>query len=761
MYAQKVTGPFISKPVFFDLSPPLSSLLAPLSVKKEQHKTERAEKEIWNYFQRKLKQNHSKKNQDNPFRQAFFGKIKPDSALINFEGTPNVDMAIPPDTYGDVGPDTYFHMVNLSFTIFNKSGNIILGPTNSGTIWNGLPYSWNNGDGIVLYDDQADRWFISALCLPSFPSPPYFMMIAVSQTSDPTGAWYRWEYQFDNIPDYPKFGVWRDAYFMSFNRFISPNSFDGIAAVAFDRTAMLAGDPSPAMVMFKFVHNTTVFSILPADCDGPFPLTGTPGYFTYLDATFIGLYEFHTDWTNPAAATFGNLNKISIGTYNPNVLGIRQKGSNVKLDPISDRLMCRLQFRRFPDHQSMVVNHTIRVGDNQAGIRWYELRRITGNWALYQQSTYAPDSNSRWMGSMAMDSAGNIALGFSVSGTNLYPSVRYTGRMKNDPPGQMTLAEQSIIEGGGAQTHPASTYARWGDYSSMTVDPSNPSIFWYTQQYYPVTADFDWHTRIGSFTFADILTVNAIAAHPNVCPGQTDQLDVEVSGGTGNYIFSWTSIPEGFISTLKNPLVSPEFPTKYIVIVSSGNQSRTDTLQVGIIPSPVVFAGDDTICCRHITEIPLKGIAENYISLKWTTAGDGTFDDPFALYTFYIPGSKDRSDSIIGLELTVYPQPPCPVVSDHKLIRMDTCASIPPIVPGNNSLYIYPNPSREKFYISLPQDALLLEVSDLLGRIILSADLSSYREKEIILNLSDKPSGMYPVRIILKDRIISDKLIIQ
>jgi hypothetical protein len=236
---------------------------------------------------------------------------------------------------------------------------------------------------------------------------------------------------------------------------------------------------------------------------------------------------------------------------------------------------------------------------------------------------------------------------------------------------------------------------------------------------------------------------------------------VEVSGGTGNYIFSWTSIPEGFISTLKNPLVSPEFPTKYIVIVSSGNQSRTDTLQVGIIPSPVVFAGDDTICCRHITEIPLKGIAENYISLKWTTAGDGTFDDPFALYTFYIPGSKDRSDSIIGLELTVYPQPPCPVVSDHKLIRMDTCASIPPIVPGNNSLYIYPNPSREKFYISLPQDALLLEVSDLLGRIILSADLSSYREKEIILNLSDKPSGMYPVRIILKDRIISDKLIIQ
>jgi len=760
IYAQKVTGPFVSKPVYFDLTPSLSSLTAPLSVQKDQRKTEKAKKEIWNYFQRNLKHNRSKKNQDDPFRQAYFGKIKPDSVLNNFEGTPNVNSAIPPDTYGDVGHDYYFHMVNLSFTIFNKSGNIILGPTNSGTIWNGLPYSSNNGDGIVLYDDQADRWFISALCLPSFPSSPYFVMIAVSQTSDPTGAWYRWEYQFDNIPDYPKFGVWRDAYFMSFNRFLSPSHFDGIAAVAFDRTAMLAGAPSPAMVMFK-IFNTTVFSILPADCDGPFPVAGTPGYFVHLGSNFLGIYQFHTDWINPADDTFGNLKKINIGTYNSNVPGISQKGSTVKLDPIPDRLMCRLQFRRFPDHQSMVVNHTVGGENSLAGIRWYELKRTTDDWSIYQQSTYAPDSNSRWMGSMAMDSAGNIALGFSVSGTDLYPSIRYTGRMKNDPPGQMTIAEQSIIEGGGAQTHPASSFARWGDYSSMTVDPLNPSIFWYTQQYYPVTADYDWHTRVGSFTFSDILTVNAVAASPNICPGQTDQLDVGVSGGTGNYTFSWTSIPEGFTSTMKNPLVSPEFPTRYIVIVSSGNQSRTDSLQVGIIPSPLVFAGEDTTCCRHIAGIPLNGIAENYISLKWVTDGDGTFDDPFTLYTTYFPGPKDRSDSIIDLELIVYPQPPCPVVSDHKLIRLDTCAGIFPIVPGNNSLYIYPNPSREKFYISFPPDALLIEVSDLLGRIILSADLSSYREKEFILSLSNKPTGIYPVRIILKDRIISNKLILQ
>ena len=755
--AQKVTGPFITKPVYFDISPPLSSLTAPLTDRKEKRKVERVEKEIWNYFRRNLKHNRLKKNSVDPFRQDYFGKIKPET-LMNFEGTPNADVAIPPDTYGDVGPNHYFHMVNLSFTIFNKSGNIILGPLNSGTIWSGLPYSQNTGDGIVLYDDQADRWFISALCMPSFPSPPYFVMMAVSQTSDPAGSWYRWEFPFEDIPDYPKFGIWRDAYFMSCNRFKGQTNFDGIGAAAFDRSAMLAGDSLPTMVMFEIVQNPDIFSILPADCDGPFPSAGTPGYFIHIGSDFLGIYEFLTNWTNPATSTFGNLNKLTIGSYNSNLQGIPQKGSAVKLDPISDRLMCRLQVRKFSDHLSMVVNHTVRIGD-RAGIRWYELRRSTGNWSLYQQSTYAPDSNYRWMGSMAMDSAGNIALGFSVSGSDLYPSIRFTGRMKNDPPGQMTIAEQSIIEGGGAQTHPASYYSRWGDYSSMTADPADPSVFWYTQQYYPETADIEWHTRIASFSFANILDLNVTADYSNICPGQSDQLDVEVSGGTGSYTYSWTSIPEGFISDLKNPLVAPEITTKYIVAVSSGNQVKTGTTQVDITPFPSVFAGDDTICCRHIAEIPLTGSAENYISLQWITAGDGTFADPNALYTNYIPGLNDRNDSIIDLELIVYPQPPCPVVSDHKLIRMDTCSGIPSVGPGHSSLSIYPNPGPGKFTLSLPCDALLVEISDLTGKMILSEVVFATKRKELLIDLSAKPKGIYPIRVILKSGIISDKLV--
>jgi hypothetical protein len=759
--AQKISGPFVMKPVYSDLSPPLISLTASSSGKTDSRKAERAEKEIWNYFRKNLKNRHYKSSYDDPLRQKCFGNIKSDTTLQNFEGTPNVNTAIPPDTYGDVGVDYYFHMVNISYTIFDKSGTIILGPLNSATIWNGLPYSSNMGDGIVLYDDQAGRWLMETLCLPFFPSPPYFIMVAVSQTSDPTGSWYRWEYQFQDIPDYPKLGVWRDSYFLTCNQYSTPTSYTGAAAVAFDRSAMLAGDPSPTMVMFNFDQNWNIYSLLPADCDGAFPPAGLPGYFAYLGSDFLGIYEFHTDWTNPTACTLGNPISIGVGGYSPNIKGIPQKGSSVYLDPIPDRLMCRLEFRKFPDHQSMVVNHTVRLGNYWAGIRWYELRRTGGDWSLYQQSTYAPDSNSRWMGSIAMDSAGNIALGYSVSGTNLYPSIRFTGRMHDDPLGQMTIAEQSIIEGGGAQTHPATTYARWGDYSSMTVDPADPSVFWYTQQYYPVTADLDWHTRIAAFTFKDILDIKAIASSSVICTGQSDQLDVQVSGGNGTNSYSWTSIPAGFTSTLKNPIVTPESQTIYIVNVSSGNQSRNDTIMVDVTPLPSAFAGNDTICCRHIDEIFLNGSAETYISVKWITSGDGTFADPFALSTTYTPGMKDRSDSIIDLNLIVYPQPPCPEVSSHKLIRMVTCSGIPNIKPGSNSLSIYPNPSQGKFTVTFPQDALLLEISDLQGKIILKEDLSFHQGKDFRLDLSDKSRGLYPVKIILKEQILRGTLILE
>jgi hypothetical protein len=761
IYAQKITGPIVTKPVDFDISSPLRSLKIQVSPVKEQRKVEKAEQEIRNYFIKRQQRNKSDNAINTVHTQRYFGKIKPDTVLVNFEGTPNVSAVFPPDTYGDVGHDYYVQIVNLAFTVFNKSGNIVLGPIPTATLWSGLPHAGNSGDGIVLYDERADRWFISNLSLPSFPGPPYFVLIAVSQTSDPTGSWYRWEYEMDEIPDYPKFSVWRDAYYMTVNRFITPSNFDGIGAAAFDRVAMIAGDPSPAMIMFKFIHNQNVFGLLPADCDGPFSPAGTPGNFAYLDFNFLGLYEFHPDWAIPSNSTFGNLTKIGIDIYNGHAHGVPQKGTDVVLDPRSGSLMCRLQYRNFFDHQSMLVNQTVKVGEDQTGISWYELRKTAGPWSLYQQATYAPDSNSRWMGSIAMDSAGNIALGYSVSGYNLYPSIRYTGRMKRDPPGQMTIAEQSIIEGGGAQTRPASLFSRWGDYSSMTIDPSRPATFWYTQQYYPETADIAWHTRVGSFSFADILDIEAIAAYPNICRGQSDQLDVKVSGGNGNYSYFWSSIPAGFTSTLKNPVVSPDLTTKYFVEVSSGNKSRRDSITVAIIPPAFVDAGQDTTYCRLSTGIPLHGSAENYTSLKWSTSGDGLFGDLYSINTYYIPGIHDRKDSIIDLELIVYPQPPCPVISDHKLLRMDTCSGIPLIGSGNGGLSLYPNPGHNKVTITLPENAVQLEISDMTGRIIIAEKVESGSETEKIIDLAGNARGLYSVKVILKDRIITEKLVLE
>jgi hypothetical protein len=365
------------------------------------------------------------------------------------------------------------------------------------------------------------------------------------------------------------------------------------------------------------------------------------------------------------------------------------------------------------------------------------------------------------MGSMAMDSAGNIALGFSVSGYDLYPSIHYTGRMKHDPPGQMTIAERSIIEGNGAQTHSSGFYGRWGDYSSMAVDPSDPLLFWYTQQYYPETSDLDWHTRVASFSFADILDINATASSSNICQGQSVALDVEVTGGTGTYDYSWNSIPEGFQSWIKDPVASPDIATRYTVTVSSGGQVKTDTISIDITPRPMVFAGNDTILCRHVAEIQLSGSAENYIAIKWMTSGDGIFTDPYILNPRYIPGINDRNDSIIDLELILFPQSPCPVISDHRIIRMDTCSAIEENQPAGNYFNIYPNPGCGVFKLYLPIDVVMVQISDIAGKLIFRKDLLSENAGELMIDLSDKPAGIYLVRFILGNRIIMRKLVVK
>ncbi len=445
------------------------------------------------------------------------------ATIQNFEGVSNVDSVQPPDTQGDVGPNHYVQWVNLSFAIWDKGGNLLYGPANGNTLWAGFGgpcETTNDGDPITLYDPLADRWFMSQMALPYYPRGPFYQCIAVSRTGDPTGDWYRYEFviPINKMNDYPKFGVWPDGYYMSVNQFNGGTlTWGGAGVAAFERDRMLNGKVAQ-MVYFDVGAVTLDFGgMLPADLDGfrP-PPDGTPNCFAeWDDSTQLGdpndtlrLWEFHVDWANPANSTFGLANHapnglLTTADVDPNMCDfsrncIPQPGTSNRLDAISDRLMYRLQYRNFGSHETLVANHTVDADStDHAGIHWIELHKRDGTWSIHQEGVYAPDADHRWMGSIAMDHMGNIALGYSVASASTFPSIRYTGRLAGDPLGTMSQGEAELIAGSGSQT---SFSNRWGDYSMMAVDPVDDCTFWYTQEYYQ-TNGYDWQTRIGSFKF--------------------------------------------------------------------------------------------------------------------------------------------------------------------------------------------------------------------------------------------------------------------
>ncbi len=445
---------------------------------------------------------------------AFESEIKKDGSLSNYLGTystseitQNFDGVgakgyAPPDPSGDVGPNHYVQMVNVRSQIWDKSGNSLVGPFDNINFWSGLIGPWsetNDGDPIVLYDESADRWMVSQFALPNYPSGPFYILIAVSTTPDPTGTYYQYAYLFPDMPDYPKFGIWSDGYYMSSNVFAS--NYLGTYAAVFDRNEMLTGGVA---TMQYFSLPSTTWSFLPSDCDGALPPVGSPNYFlaTYTPYNAgnsdLDIYEFHVDWTTPANSSFTGPLLLSTPLFSrPDA--IPQLGTGTKLDNLADRPMNRLQYRNFGDHEAMVVCQTVNAGSGVAGIRWWEMQKTTGDWSIYQEGTYAPpDGLYRWMGSIALDDSSNIALGYSVSSSTIYPDIRYTGRFASDPLGMMTIVENLIYAGGGSQTQ---GLTRWGDYTQISVDPTNKGIFWYTNEYIPTDGSFNWKTRIAAFKF--------------------------------------------------------------------------------------------------------------------------------------------------------------------------------------------------------------------------------------------------------------------
>jgi len=438
----------------------------------------------------------------------------------NFEGVNNVNGVLPPDTVGDIGPNHYVQMVNLSFAIYDRNGTRLYGPVASNTLWQGFGgpcQNTNNGDPVVLYDHLANRWLMTQFALPNYPNGPFYECIAVSQSPDPLGSWYRYEFLISNtkLDDYPKFGVWPDGYYMSTNQFtcnIITCNWAGAGAVVFERDRMLAGQSARMVYYDLYNRDPNLGGMLPADLDGPVPPTGTPNPFVQMDDNAWGysgdqlqIWNFHVDWNNPTNSSFTFDRAIPVSAFDSNMCGgsrncIPQPGGT-RVDAIADRLMFRLQYRNFGSYETMVVNHTVDAnGADRAGIRWYELRDTGSGWGIYQQSTYSPDATHRWMGSAAMNGAGDIGLGYSVSSTSISPSIRFTGRLAGDPLNQMTQGEGTIINGSGYQTHSA---GRWGDYSMLAVDPVDDCTFWFTTEYYNGVSSAGWRTRVGSFKLAN------------------------------------------------------------------------------------------------------------------------------------------------------------------------------------------------------------------------------------------------------------------
>jgi hypothetical protein len=433
------------------------------------------------------------------------------SPTLNFDGIPYPGVGCfcaPPDTNGEVGLTQYVQIVNEGYQVFNKTtGASVLGPSGIETIWSGFGgvcETAGHGDPVMLYDQLANRWVISQFAGSGVPTDE---CVAVSVSSDATGSYNRYGFHLgSDFFDYPKLSVWPDAYYMSMNVFNSSGTaFLGPQPFAFDRAKMLAGQPA-TFVSTGITGGALEDSYLPADLDGStLPTAGAPATFVeWPGSGAYRVFHFHADFAVPANSTFTLVSSPAAAGFTELCpltracvpqLGV--SGSS-NLDGIGDRLMHRLAYRNFGAFESVVGNFTVSSG-GVAGIRWFELRNVTaGPVTVFQESTYQPDTDWRWMGSAAQDHQGNLALGFSASSTVISPQIRYAGRLVTDPTNTLAQGEAHLIDGTGSQL---TTANRWGDYSALSVDPVDDCTFWYTQEYYSTTGSFNWRTRIGNFKF--------------------------------------------------------------------------------------------------------------------------------------------------------------------------------------------------------------------------------------------------------------------
>ena len=538
----------------------------------------------------------------------FSGRLDVDQTVQGWTGAPlqipapaqsfiaGTGTANPPDPVGDVGPNHYVRMANASFQIFNKTGTSVFGPASIVTLFSGFPGACgteNAGDPVVVYDQFADRWLLSQFS--DNVGPGFFNCVALSTSSDPTGSYFRWAFPTSVFPDYPKYGVWSNAYVIT-TRELDQNA---IGVYAIDKAQMLAGNPAPTIIQFLNPLNPGVAQfvgdgLLPADVDGSTPPpAGGPIYLLGsmddggpygAEEDALALWRMNVDFSNPPASTIALANVIPIEPYDTiypcagRSCIPQPNGLAVDILSYRQRPTHRAAYRNFGSYESIVATQSVEAAPGMAGMRWWEIRNPgSADPQLYQDATYAPgttDGVQRWMGSISQDRNGNIALGYSASSaTTVFPSVRYTGRLERDPLGTLPQGEGEFVAGGGSFT---ATTRRWGDYTSMNVDSTDDCSFWYVNEYFAANGT-TWSLRVGSFKFPECglpdFGIGVVPLRQQVCAPDPVVLTVDAnaySGFVGGATLGVTGNPAGTTTSFSPATIAAVPGTSTLTIGNTG-----------------------------------------------------------------------------------------------------------------------------------------------------------------------------------------------
>ncbi|PLW96939.1 MAG: hypothetical protein C0591_07820 [Marinilabiliales bacterium] len=616
--------PVIKKSIYYGKSKPVRDM--PVVIPGEHPEEQRVIKNFM-LTNKELKVVKEKSDRTKPAMQNKQGPIKGKGPLLNFEGIDNVNGGYPADPNGDVSENYYMQSVNNSFAVWDKSGNLLYGPVDNKSLWNSLPGPWHAiqwSDPIFKYDYLADRWVISSMSF-NFNQELYYEMVAVSETNDPLGAYNCYVFQFDYVNDYPKLSVWHDGYYLTYNMFEYTDTwyFQHSLVMVIDKEAMIAGESEITMIQFEMLnHDLDRFFPIASDLRGINLPNDSPCYIVTLNSHdtlnpwFISLdvYEFITDWDTPENSGFEQISQFDVGELEPIIYfgpGAPQPINQYSVITIPLYMMYPVTYRTFDEHESMVCCVTIWDG-NTHYLKWWELRKEDSDWYIYQGGNYAPDESHRYQPSITMNANGDIAMGYTASDEETFPSIRMTGRRSDDPLGEMTFMELELFTGLNYINtyHDLYDQNRWGDYASMMVDPVNDTTFWFTNMYPKSEATLgNWGTRIFALNLTEeFASVTAFAGNDTVI--EPSDYIFATNGEATNYnALEWSSTGDG--TFLTNGILN----AKYV----RGNQDITDG-QVQLILQangyePGSFA-TDTMTLTIDTETGIEDLESNALELS-------------------------------------------------------------------------------------------------------------------------------------------------